>query len=339
MKLAVAIPYTDLPWAEVVEYVQAAEKLGFEAVFVPEAYSYDAVSIMAALAVETERIKIASGILNVFSRSAALIAQSASAIDMLSGGRFILGLGTSGPQVVQGYHGVPFEKPLQRTREYIEIIRMTLRRERVIYDGETVKLDMGLKLINHPVRSEIPIFIASLGPKNLEMTAEIADGWMPTLFDPGHFDVFKPHLDAGLAKAGKQWSDLEVSPMVPVVLYDDVDVCRQLIKPGLALYIGGMGSRERNFYNQLVQRYGYVEEARKIQDLYLGGDKAAAAATVPDALVDSIAAFGGADKIRDDLARFEAAGVTMPVLGIQALDQEGRLKTLEALAPVAAAAT
>jgi F420-dependent oxidoreductase-like protein len=339
MKLAVAVPYTDLPFGEVVEYVQAAEKLGYEAVFVPEAYSYDAVSIIAALAVKTERIKIGSGIFNVFSRSAALIAQSAGALDMLSGGRFILGLGTSGPQVVQGWHGVPFDKPLQRTREYVDIIRMTLRRDRVVYDGQTVKLDMGLKLINHPVRSEIPIIIASLGPKNLEMTAEIADGWMPTLFHPDHMDVFKPHLEAGLTKAGKQWSDLEITPMVPALLYDDLDVCRQLIKPYLALYIGGMGSRERNFYNQLVQRYGYVEEAKTIQDLYLGGDKAGAAAAVPDSLVDATSAFGSADKLRDDLARFEAAGATMPVLGINALDQEGRLKTLEALAPVAAATT
>jgi F420-dependent oxidoreductase-like protein len=338
LRLAVAIPYTDMPWAETVEYVQTAEKLGFEAVFVPEAYSYDSVSLMGALAMKTDRIKIGSGIFNVFSRSAALIAQSAGAIDMLSNGRFILGLGTSGPQVVQGFHGVPFDKPLKRTREYIDVIRMTLRRERVIYDGETVKLTMGLKLINHPVRSEIPIIIASLGPKNLEMTGEIADGWMPTLFDPGHMDIFKPHLEAGLAKAGKTWDSLEITPMVPVLLYDDLDVCRQLIRPGLALYIGGMGSRERNFYNQLVQRYGYVEEAKTIQDLYLSGDKAGAADKVPDKLVDDTSAFGGADKIRDDLARFEAAGVTMPILGINALDQDGRLKTLEALAPVAAAA-
>jgi F420-dependent oxidoreductase-like protein len=332
------LPYTDLPWGEVVDYVQTAEKLGFEAVFVAEAYSYDSVSIMGALATKTDRIKIGAGILNVFSRTPALIAQSASAIDMLSGGRFILGLGTSGPQVVQGWHGVKFEKPLQRTRETIEIIRMALRRERVLYDGETIKLDMGLKLINHPVRAEIPIIIASLGPKNLEMTGEIADGWMPTLFDPGHIDVFKPHLEAGLAKAGRQWGDLEITPMVPVVVYDDLDVCRQMIKPYLALYIGGMGSRERNFYNQLVQRYGYVEEAQQIQELYLGGDKAGAAALVPDKLVDDTSAFGPATKVHEDLQRFAAAGATMPVLGINAFDQETRLRTLEALAPVAATA-
>ena len=338
MKLAVMLPYTDLPWSEVVEYVQTAEKLGFEAVFVAEAYSYDSVSIMGALATKTDRIKIGAGILNVFSRTPALIAQSASAIDMLSNGRFILGLGTSGPQVVQGWHGVKFEKPLQRTRETIEIIRMTLRRERVLYDGETIKLDMGLKLINHPVRDEIPIIIAALGPKNLEMTGEIADGWMPTLFDPGHIDVFKPHLTAGLAKAGRQWGDLEITPMVPVVVYDDLEVCRQMIKPYLALYIGGMGSRERNFYNQLVQRYGYVDEAKQIQDLYLAGDKAGAAALVPDRLVDDTSAFGPAAKVHDDLQRFAAAGATMPVLGINAFDQETRLKTLEALAPVAATA-
>jgi F420-dependent oxidoreductase-like protein len=338
MKLAVALPYTDTPWPEVVEYVQEAERLGFEAVFVAEAYSYDAVSIMAALAVKTERIKIASGILNVFSRSPALLAQSAGALDMLSNGRFILGLGTSGPQVVQGWHGIPFEKPLQRTREVVEIVRMALRRERLVYDGQTVKLDMGLKLINHPVRSEIPIIIASLGPKNLEMTGEIADGWMPTLFDPSKMDVFRPHLEAGLAKSGRTFDALEITPAVPVLLYDDLQLCRQMIRPYVALYIGGMGSRERNFYNQLAQRYGYVEEAKLIQDLYLSGDKAGAAAAVPDALVDATSALGNAEQIQASLKRFADAGVTMPVLGIGALDQESRLKTLEALAPIAAAA-
>jgi F420-dependent oxidoreductase-like protein len=337
MKLAVALPYTDTPWPEVVEYVQEAERLGFEAVFVAEAYSYDAVSIMAALAVQTERIKIGAGILNVFSRSPALIAQSAGALDMLSNGRFILGLGTSGPQVVQGWHGIPFEKPLQRTREVVEIVRMALRRERLVYDGQTVKLDMGLKLINHPVRSEVPIIIASLGPKNLEMTGEIADGWMPTLFDPAKMEVFRPHLEAGLARSGRTLGALEITPAVPVLLYDDLELCRQMIKPYVALYIGGMGSRERNFYNQLAQRYGYVEEAKRIQDLYLSGDKAGAAAAVPDALVDATSALGNAEQIDASLRRFADAGVTMPVLGIGALDQESRLKTLEALAPIATA--
>ncbi|MFN2465239.1 MAG: LLM class F420-dependent oxidoreductase [Candidatus Dormibacteria bacterium] len=333
MKLAVALPYTDTPWPEVVEYVQVAEKLGYEAVFVAEAYSYDAVSIMAALAVQTERIKIGAGILNVFSRSPALLAQSAGALDMLSNGRLILGLGTSGPQVVQGWHGVPFEKPLQRTREVVEIIRMALRRERLVYDGQTVTLDMGLKLINHPVRCEVPILIASLGPRNLEMTGEIADGWMPTLFAPDHMDVFRPHLEAGLRKSGREWGALEVLPAVMTVLYEDVDTVRQMAKPYLALYVGGMGSRDRNFYNHLVQRYGYVEEARRVQELYLGGDRAGAAAAIPDALVDQTSAIGSASRIREKFAELEASGVTMPVLGIMAFDQAQRLNTLEALAP------
>jgi len=337
VKLAIAVPYTDVPFPELVEWVQAADRLGYEAVFVPEAYSYDSVSIMTALALKTERIKIGAGILNVFSRSAALIAQSASAIDMLSNGRFILGLGTSGPQVISGYHGVPFEKPLQRTREYVEVIRMALKRERLVYDGETVKLTMGLKLINHPVRDTIPIIIASLGPKNLEMTGEIADGWMPTLFSPQHVDVFQPHLEAGLAKSGRKWGDLEVTPMVPVVVYDDVEVGRSMVKPYIALYVGGMGSRERNFYNQLVQRYGYVEEAKKIQDLYLGGDKAAAAALVPDELADETSLLGTPERIHEGLRKLEAAGVTMPILAINAFNTEDRIKALEALAPVAAA--
>jgi alkanesulfonate monooxygenase SsuD/methylene tetrahydromethanopterin reductase-like flavin-dependent oxidoreductase (luciferase family) len=219
----------------------------------------------------------------------------------------------------------------------VEIVRMALRRERLVYDGQTVKLDMGLKLINHPVRSEVPIIIASLGPKNLEMTGEIADGWMPTLFDPGKMDVFRPHLEAGLAKSGRSLDALEITPAVPVLLYDDIELCRQMIRPYVALYIGGMGSRERNFYNQLAQRYGYVEEAKLIQDLYLSGDKAGAAAAVPDTLVDATSALGNADQIQASLKRFADAGVTMPVLGIGALDQESRLKTLEALAPIAAA--
>ena len=336
MKLAVALPYTDTPWEEVVEYVQAAERLGFEAVFVAEAYSYDAVSIIAALAMKTERIKIGAGILNVFSRSAALIAQSASALDMLSDGRFILGLGTSGPQVIQGWHGIAFDKPLQRTREVVEIVRMALKRERLVYDGQTIKLDMGLKLINHPVRDEIPIIIASLGPKNLEMTGEIADGWMPTIFAPNHMDVFRPALETGMAKSGRRWEDLIITPMVPVVVYDDIEVARQVVRPYIALYTGGMGSRERNFYNQLIQRYGYVEEARKIQDLYLAGDKAGAAAAVPDALVDETSVIGNPDQCAAALGKLAAAGVTMPILGINAFSQEDRLRTLEALAPVAA---
>jgi F420-dependent oxidoreductase-like protein len=333
MKLAVALPYTDADFAETLEYVQTAERLGYEAVFVAEAYSYDAVSIMAALAMRTERIKIAAGILNVFSRTPALLAQSAGALDMLSGGRLILGLGTSGPQVIQGWHGMPFEKPLQRTREVVEIIRTALRRERLLYDGEVFKLDMGLKLINHPLRTEIPIVIASLGPKNLELTGEIADGWLPTIFDPARLDVFRPHLEAGMARSGRAWGDFMICPAVPTVVYDDLDVCRAMIKPFLALYIGGMGSRERNFYNRLVQRYGYEDEAREIQDRYLAGDKARAAALVPDRLVDATSAIGTADQVRDSLARFEAAGVTMPVLGIAALTHEDRLKTLEALQP------
>ena len=333
MKLAVALPYTDTPWDEVVEYVQVAEKLGYEAVFVAEAYSYDAVSMIAALAMKTERIKLGAGILNVFSRSPALLAQSAGALDMLSNGRFILGLGTSGPQVVQGWHGIPFEKPLQRTREVVEIIRMALRRERLNYDGQTIKLDMGLKLINHPVRDEVPIIIAALGPKNLEMTGEIADGWMPTLFAPNHMDVFKPHLEAGLHRSGRSWEALEVVPAVITGVYDDVDTIRQMVKPYIALYVGGMGSRERNFYNQLVQRYGYVEEAKQIQELYLARDKAGAAALVPDALVDETSAVGPVTRVKEKFAELEAAGVTMPVLGIVAFDQATRLATLEALAP------
>jgi F420-dependent oxidoreductase-like protein len=338
LKLAIALPYTDTPYPDALDYVLAAEELGYEAVFVPEAYSYDAVSIIAALAVQTKRIKIGAGILNVFSRSPALLAQSASALDMLSGGRFILGLGTSGPQVIEGWHGVPFTKPLQRTREVVEIIRMALRRERLLYDGETIKLDKGLKLINHPLRDQIPIIIASLGPKNLELTGEIADGWMPTIFSSDHMDVFRPHLEAGMARSGRRWEDLMITPMVPVVVYEDIDVCRAMVKPYVALYVGGMGSRERNFYNQLVQRYGYVEQARTIQDLYLSGDKAGAAAAVPDALIDETSVIGTAEQCAESLRRLEQAGVTMPVLGINAFTQEDRLKVLEALAPVAAAA-
>jgi F420-dependent oxidoreductase-like protein len=338
VKLAIGLPYTDnVPFDESVELVQTAERLGYAAVFVAEAYGFDSVSLMAALAVRTERIGIGSGILNVYSRSAALIGQTAASLDMLSGGRFILGLGSSGPQVIEGWHGVPFGKPLQRTREVVDVIRMVLNRERVLYDGEQIKLQKGLKLITHPVRADIPIIIASLGPRNLELTGEIGDGWMPTLFHPDHMDVFRPHLEAGLARRNRTLADLEITPMVPLVVNDDLDVCRALIRPYIALYVGGMGSRERNFYNQLVQRYGYVEAAKQIQDLYLSGDKAGAAALVPDDLVDATSCIGPVDRCRAALKRLEAAGVTMPILGVAGLTREDRLSALEALAPVASA--
>ncbi|HEV3231041.1 MAG TPA: LLM class F420-dependent oxidoreductase [Candidatus Dormibacteraeota bacterium] len=339
MKLAIGLPYTDsVAFDESVELVREAERLGFEAVFVAEVYGYDSVSLMAALAVRTERIKIGAGILNIYSRSPTLLAQTAASLDMLSGGRFILGLGSSGPQVVEGWHGVPFEKPLQRTREVVDVIRTALRRERVVYDGEVVKLSKGLKLITHPVRPEIPIVIAALGPKTLELTGEIADGWMPTIFHPDHMDVFSPHLEAGLARRGRTLADLMITPMVPLVVHDDVDLCRALIRPYVALYVGGMGSRERNFYNQLVQRYGYVEEARQVQELYLAGDKQAAAALLPDELIDATSVIGSPARCHAALGRLERAGVTMPILGVAGLTREDRLTALEAVAPVAATA-
>lgn len=334
MKLAVALPYAEgaMTPAEAAEFVSRADRLGYESVWVPEAWSFDAFVLLTSLIPHTERIGLATGIANTFSRSPAMLGQSVATLDLLSGGRAILGIGTSGPQVIEGWHGVPFSKPLQRTRETIEIVRTILRREKLTYDGEVFKLGMGLKLINHPLRQSVPIMVASLGPRNVEMTAEIADGWLPTLYSPSRAKkVFGPSLDAGSAKRLPDLGPLEVIPATSVCITDTPEPAQLITKFGLALYIGGMGSKEQNFYNRLVRRYGYEAEADAIQELYLARRRDEAVAAVPDALVDELAIIGSAALVKDRLAEFAESGATTLMVSLLAGDHASRLDMLEEL--------
>jgi F420-dependent oxidoreductase-like protein len=316
--------------------VQAADRLGYDTVWVAEAYGWDAFTVLTQLAVATQRIKIATGIVNVFSRSPALIAQTAASLDLISGGRFVLGLGTSGHQVISGWHGVPFERGIRRMRETVEIVRLVLARERVTYDGEIFKLDMGLRLITHPVRPSIPIYLATLTPSGIELAGEIADGWLPVFFSPRHFDTaLRPSLAAGAGRSGRPVTDCTVCVVQPVVVTADSKAGRDSVRPHLALYIGGMGSRRRNYYNELWQRYGFVEEAERIQDLYLDRRKEEAIAVVSDEMVDLVTIVGTAEECRERLAELERQGVDEVSLGVSVPgnDPAETLAALEALAP------
>lgn len=334
MQLAVALPYAEgsMSSEEVVEFVRAADRLGFHSVWVAEAWSFDAFMLLTSLVDHTERIGLATGIVNVYSRTPTLLAQSAATLDALSHGRTILGIGTSGPQVIEGWHGMPFDKPVARTRETIEIVRMVLRREKAIYEGEVFRLTKGLRLINHPVRDAVPIVVASLGPRNVEMTAELADGWMPVFFSPSKSRaVYAETLERGRGKRAESLGPLDVMPSVAVCITDEPEGPRQFAKHFFALYIGGMGSRDRNFYNTLFRRYGYESEAREIQDLYLAKRKDEAAARVTDQMVDEVSAIGPVSHVAERLQAFAEAGATVPVLQVMGFDQAHRLQMLEQL--------
>jgi F420-dependent oxidoreductase-like protein len=333
-RIGITIPYTDIVGRdEVVEFVQAADRLGYESVWVPEAYGFDGITMLTLLACRTERIQLATGIINVFSRTPALIGQTIAGLDDISGGRAILGLGTSGPQVIEGWHGIRFEKGVQRTREVVEIVRMVLRRERVVYQGQVFDIAKGLKLITHPQRDSVPIALATLTDAGVALTAELADRWMPTLYDPEKAPaVFASALEKGRARRDPSLGALEICPTVTVYV-GDAAAARPLLKPYIALYVGGMGSRERNFYNALVTRYGYGDAARRIQDLYLGGDKKAATELVPDSLVDEVSLVGDGATCRRRLAEMLASGVDVPLLAFANLTREDRLAALEELAP------
>ena len=338
MKLGLILPYEgSLSFVDALELTQYAEAHGFDSVWVPEAYGTDAISTLGALAALTERIRLGTGIVNVFSRTPALLAQTAATLDLISGGRFVLGLGTSGHQVISGWHGVPFERPVLRMRETIAIVRQVLRRERLQFRGEVFQLDQGLKLLARPVRASVPIFLATLTPAGLRLTGEVADGWMPTLFSPDHVDVFRPDLEAGARAGGRALDSLEIAPSVPVVVDDDHSRARDVVRPWVALYVGGMGSRRKNFYNEVVARYGFTEEARMIQDLYLTGRHREAIRLVPDALVDAITIAGPATYARERLAAWSTAGVTMLLAAVQGKSQDERRQTVELLAAATAA--
>ncbi len=323
MKLSMTLNYSGDP----VDAAQTAadyEKAGVDLIWVAELYSFDAVSILGYLAAKTERMQLASGILNTYSRTPALIAGTAAGLDAVSQGRFVLGLGASGPQVIEGWHGVPYDRPLTRTREIIDICRIVWKRERLTYDGTVYTLplpeDQGtglgkpLKLINRPVREKIPILIASLGDKNVQMTAEVADGWLPVFFHPEKArDVWGDSLDAGAAKRDPSLAPLEVVAGGIVAITDDkaqAAAIRDFARPMTALYVGGMGSRDKNFYNNVFQRYGYEEEADKIQELYLSGHKDEAAALVPDEFLEATAMVGDEGQVKERIEAFRDAGVS-----------------------------
>jgi F420-dependent oxidoreductase-like protein len=305
--------------AELTPVARLAEGLGYDSVWAAEAWGTDAVTVLAWLAASTERIKVGSAIMQIPGRSPTNAAMTAATLDLMSGGRFILGLGTSGPQVVEGWHGQPWGKPLGKTREYIEIVRTALRREvvehhgehyRIPYDGPgATGLGKPLKLMLRPLRADVPIYLAAIGPKNVALAAEIADGWLPIFVDPERFhDAFGPSL-AG-ARPG-----FEIAATVSVLVGDDVQALRDTLKPYLALYVGGMGAKGKNFYNALVRRYGWEAEAERIQELYLGGRQREAIAAVPDELVDAVALVGPKERIRERLEAWKRTPVTTLIVG------------------------
>lgn len=312
-------------FAESVEQVRALESAGLDIVYVAEAYGYDAVSLMGYLAAVTDTVQIASGILPIYTRTPTLIAMTAAGIDEISDGRCILGLGASGPQVIEGFHGVPYDAPIQRTREIIEICRDVWRREApVVHDGKKYQLplpeDRGtglgkpLKIITHPKRPDIPVHVASLGPKNVRMTAELADGWLPILYHPERAaDVWGDDLAAGRAQRPTDLGPLDVvaGGLLAIGPESEVAGYRDFARAMVALYVGGMGARDRNFYNQLFTRYGYEAEAAEIQDLYLGGKKSEAAAAVPASFLEETSLCGDEGYVRDRIAQYKDSGVTV----------------------------
>jgi F420-dependent oxidoreductase-like protein len=305
--------------ADLVPLVQEAERLGFDSVWTAEAWGTDAVTVLAYLAAKTETIKLGSAIMQIPGRTPTNTAMTAATLDLLSGGRFLLGLGTSGPQVVEGWHGQPWGKPLGKTREYVEIVRMALRRDVVEHAGEhysipydgpgATGLGKPLKMMLRPLRADIPIYLAALGPKNVALTAEIADGWLPLFVDPEHFDDAFGESLAG-AKPG-----FEIAATVSCFVGDDVQALRDALKPYLALYVGGMGAKGKNFYNALVRRYGWEDAAEKVQSLNLEGKQREAIAAVPDELVDAVCLVGPKERIAERLAAWRETPVTTLVLG------------------------
>jgi F420-dependent oxidoreductase-like protein len=320
MRIGMSLNYAG-GFAETAAELADYEKAGLDIVFVPEAYSYDAVSQLGYLAARTDRLQLASGILQLYSRTPTLTAMTAAGLDYVSGGRFVLGIGASGPQVIEGWHGVAYDAPVGRTREVIEICRKVWRRERLEHAGKnyTIPLppDQGtglgkaLKLINHPIRDRIPIFVAAIGPRNVELAAELAEGWEPIFYLPEKAaDVWAAPLAAGAARRDPALGPLDVVAQASLAIGDDVSSLLEFGRPMLALYIGGMGAREQNFYNRLAARYGYEKEAAAIQDAYLAGRKDEAAALVPASLLEGISLIGPLSLVAERVAAMREAGVT-----------------------------
>ncbi|MGW0608093.1 LLM class F420-dependent oxidoreductase [Streptomyces sp. NPDC002640] len=321
------------------EVAKEADRLGYSVCWAAEAYGSDAATVLSWVAAQTERIDVGSAIFQIPARQPAMTAMTAATLDSLSGGRFRLGLGVSGPQVSEGWYGVKFDKPLARTREYVEIVRKAMTRERLSYEGQhwTLPLPGGpgkpLKLTVHPEREHIPVYIAAIGPKNLEQTGEIADGALLIFPSADHLEeTAVRHIRAGREKAGKTLDGFDIVPTVPLAVGEDKDVSTlaDAFRPYTALYVGGMGSRKQNFYNQLAQRMGYEQAAAEIQDKYLAGDKDGAAAAVPQDLIDSTTLLGSVDRIADRMQAYAAAGVTTLTLSPAGFTLEERITALRA---------
>lgn len=341
MRIGLSINYAG-GFKDVAAEVADLENAGLDIVFVPEAYSFDAVSALGYLAASTQRVELASGILQLYTRTPTLTAMTAAGLDYVSDGRFTLGLGASGPQVIEGFHGVPYDAPIGRTREVIEICRQVWRREPVQHRGKhyTIPLpaDRGtglgkpLKLINSPVRERIPILVAALGPKNVEMAAEIAEGWQPVFYLPEKArDVWGESLAAGRAKRAAELGELEIYAGPVLAIGENTEPLREFVKPHLALYIGGMGAKGKNFYHALATKYGYGPQADRIQELYLAGDKDGAAKVVPDDLVRDVNLIGSREFVKERVAAFREAGVTTLNVAPMASTPAERVKLIEAL--------
>jgi F420-dependent oxidoreductase-like protein len=323
--------------------VREAEALGYDSAWTAEAYGSDAATILGWLAQATDRIRLGSAIFQMPGRTPAMTAMTAATLDQLSDGRFVLGLGSSGPQVAEGWHGQRFARQLQRTREYVAVVRQALARERLEFHGETLELPLpdgpgkALKLTIAPVQERIPIYLAAVGPKNTTLAAEIADGFMPFIFSPEHVGAVRPLLEEGFARAGngKGFADFDIAPNTSVCISDDLVAARDVMRPLLALYIGGMGSREKNFYNRTARAYGFEDAAAAVQEHYLAGRRDEAMAALPDGLIDLVTLCGPPDRVRDRLRMLEAAGVGTLIATPMAFTFEERLEQLRKLAELA----
>jgi F420-dependent oxidoreductase-like protein len=342
MRLGLSVGYWGLGLSneDQLELVTEAESLGYDSVWTAEAYGSDAATVLGWLAGKTSRIKLGSAIFQMPGRSPAMTAMTAATLDVISGGRMLLGIGSSGPQVAEGWHGERFGHQLQRTREYVAIVRKALARERVVFEGERYTLPLpdgpgkALKLMISPVQERIPIYLAATGPKNTALCGEIADGWLPTFFSPEHVGESRELLEEGAARARRTLDadSFDIAPHVMVSVDDDIDRARDAIRPVLALYVGGMGSRKQNFYNALVRRYGFDEAADEVQDLYLGGKKEEAMAALPAELIDITSLCGPRDRIAERLELYREAGVGTLMVSPTAFSPEQRIATLRTLA-------
>jgi F420-dependent oxidoreductase-like protein len=328
--------------AEQLGLVQEAERLGYDSAWAAEAYGSDAATVLAWLAAQTGTIALGSAIFQIPARSPAMTAMTAATLDQLSGGRFRLGLGLSGPQVAEGWYGQRYGRPLARTRDYLSVVRLALERKRVAYQGATLQLPLpdgpgkALKLTIAPVQQRLPIYLAAMGPRNLALAGELADGWLGFMYAPEHAAGFREHLEQGAARAGRDLDGFDVAPTVQVHVADDVEAARDAMRPFLALYVGGMGSREQNFYNDQARRYGFERQAAEVQEHYLAGRRQEAAAALPAELIDLVTLCGPAGRVRERLAAFREAGVGTLLAAPTAWTHQERLHQLRQLAELAA---